>query len=194
MSDQNAGNLADEALVSLYLESQSSLYFDELYRRYAAKIFGKCISLLRNEAAAADATQDIFMKLLLNLSRFSGQSKFSTWVYSITYNFCIDVIRKQKKRQMQSSAPEDLPDEEVQEISDAELLEIKVNRLKMVLDEMNPNDKVILLMKYQDGMTIADIAEGMALTESAVKMRIKRSKHKCKAIYDKLFKTRSDEE
>ena len=156
------------------MESQSSQYFDELYRRYAAKIYGKCISLLRNDAAAADATQDIFMKLLLNLSRFSGKSKFSTWVYSITYNFCIDVIRKQKKRQIQSNAPEDLPEEEVQEISDAELLEIKVNRLRTVLDEMNPNDKVILLMKYQDRMTIAEIAEGMALTESAVKMRIKR--------------------
>ena len=194
MGNENVANVTDESLVSLYLDTQSGKYFDELYKRYAAKIFGKCISLLRNDAAAADATQDVFMKLLLNLSKFSGQSKFSTWVYSITYNFCIDLIRKQKKRRLQSSAPEDLPEEKVEEISDAELLEIKVDRLKKVLDEMNPNDKVILLLKYQDGMSIADIAEAMSLTESAVKMRIKRSKQKCKAIYNNLFKTTSDEE
>ena len=97
---------------------------------------GKCISILKNEAAALDATQEIFMKLLLNLSKFTAKSKFSTWVYSISYNYCIDVIRKAKKQQkVKSELPQ--KEEEVlgEEMSDAALLEVKIERLEVVLEK-----------------------------------------------------------
>ena len=72
--------------------------FEQLYDRYSGKIFGRCISLLRNEVAAMDATQEVFVKILLNLSKYNGRSSFSTWVYSITYNYCIDHIRREKRK------------------------------------------------------------------------------------------------
>ena len=53
--------------------------------------------MLADHGMARDATQDVFIKILLNLSKFTEQSSFSTWVYSITYNYCIDLIRKKKK-------------------------------------------------------------------------------------------------
>ena len=87
----------DEGLIRSYLDTQDSEYFNLLYTRYAAKVYNKCISLLKNEAAAQDATQDIFLKIFLNLSKFKGQAKFSTWVYSITYNYCIDLLKKGKR-------------------------------------------------------------------------------------------------
>ncbi len=181
--------LSDSDLVSLYIETQNGIYFDNLYNRYAGKVFGKCVSLLRSEFDATDATQEIFMKILLKMSTFTGSSKFSTWIYSITYNYCIDVIRKKKKNQViVSKPPEELPEKKGEEISDAELLEVKVSQLKIVLDNMNSSDKVILLMKYQDGMSIIEIAEMMRLSESAVKMRIKRAKQKFKETHDKTFK------
>ena len=159
-----------------------------MYERYASKILGKCISILKNEAAALDATQEIFMKLLLNLSKFSAKSKFSTWVYSISYNYCIDVVRKRKKQQnLLAEVPRTKEDEDVDEISDAELLEVRIERLEIILDMMNPDDKIILLMKYQDEMSIADISENLRISESAVKMRIKRAKMKFKRIHDSTF-------
>lgn len=190
MTPSRVKALPDEELVARYLETQDGIYFNTLYDKYAGKVFGKCISLLKNEFDATDATQDIFMKILLKMSTFGGQSKFSTWIYSITYNYCIDRIRRQKKEQMVTSqAPEELPEKEVSEVSDAQLLEVKVLQLKKVLDEMNSNDKVILLMKYQDGLSITEISEMMKLSESAVKMRIKRAKHKFKLTHEKTFKS-----
>lgn len=143
--------------------------------------------MLKNEAAAKDATQEIFTKIFLNLSKFSERSKFSTWVYSITYNFCIDTIRKRKKeKKLFSDEIENAPDI-IEEISDDSLLQMEVKRLGKVLNEIPSGDRAVLLMKYQDEMSIKEIAEILDKTESAIKMKIKRAKHKAQKVYRDIF-------
>ena len=180
--------IKDEKLVELYLTTQDSRYFDLIYDRYARKIYARCISFLKYDNEAEDATQDIFMKILLNLSKFRKASRFSTWVYSITYNYCIDRIRKKKKQDnLTSQTPiENLDVEE--EVDDSFILEAEVKRLKIVLEKVPENDKAVLLMKYLDEMSIKEIAETQNKTESAIKMKLKRAKHKYKQIYFELYK------
>ncbi len=181
--------MKDSEVIHNYLETQASRCFDLLYRRYASKIFSKCISLLKDEVLAEDATQEIFTKIFLNLARFGEKSQFSTWVYSITYNYCIDFLRR-KKKQMDifSDEMEKTPDVPEDEVSDKVLLELELGRLKTVLENLPPGDRAILLMKYQDGMQIRDIAEVLDKTESAVKMKIKRAKARAMQIREELFK------
>ncbi len=182
---------SDSELVQLYLRTRESAYFTMLYRRYSTKVFSKCISLLRDEGQAQDATQDIFIKVYTNLAKFSERSKFSTWLYSVTYNYCIDYIRRKKKlKNVFSDEMESAPDM-VEEVDDSELLEIEVERLKVILDRIPPGDKAVLLMKYQDDMSIRDIAEGLDKTESAIKMKLKRAKHKALLVYEGLYKKNS---
>jgi len=153
------------------------------------KIYSKCISMLKNESKAIDATQEIFMKIYLNLAKFDERSKFSTWIYSITYNYCIDFIRKQKKEtKLFVDEQDNLPDIIV-EVPDTALLEMEVKRLKVVLEKLRPDDRAILLMKYQDEMQIKEIAAALDKTESAIKMKIKRAKHKAQKIYQDIFPT-----
>ena len=180
--------MSDEDVIKEYLATQNSAYFDVLYKRYSGKIFGKCISLLKEEAKAADATQEVFMKILINLSKFSGKSKFSTWIYSITYNFCIDMIRREKKDpSMLVDNMESNYDKE-DDVEDIYLLEMKVKRLKVILEEIPTMDKSILLMKYQDEMSIKEISTIIDKSESAVKMKIKRAKQKFKKTYKEVYK------
>lgn len=181
--------MTDEEAIALYLETQNANYFNILYDRYSSKVFGKCFSLLKSESRAQDAAQEIFVKVLLNLSKFSGKSKFSTWLYSITYNFCIDMIRKNKKNI--GVLVDDISaygDEVVDEIDDSEIMEKNVVRLKKVLDEIPAGDKAILLMKYQDDFSIKDICGILNKSESAVKMKIKRAKEKFVKTYKALYK------
>ena len=143
--------------------------------------------MLRNKPLAKDATQEIFTKIFLNLSKFSGRSKFSTWIYSITYNFCIDTIRKRKKeKKLFSDEIDDAPDI-IEEIPDEALLEMEIKRLKRVLNEIPSGDRAVLLMKYQDDFSIKEIAEILDKTESAIKMKIKRAKHKAQKVYRDIF-------
>ncbi len=149
----------------------------------------KCLSMLKDYNEAEDATQDIFVKILLKIGDFTGKSKFSTWLYSITYNYCIDLIRK-KKKNPNVFVEEFGEDEKItEEIEDALLLETKVSRLKVILEEMSPLDKSVLMMKYQDDMSIRDICEVFDKSESAIKMKIKRAKEKFIKIYDQKYKT-----
>jgi RNA polymerase sigma factor (sigma-70 family) len=179
---------SDSELISLYLSEQNTTYFTLLYRRYAGKVFAKCISMLSDDGMARDATQDIFIKVLLNLGKFTEQSSFSTWVYSITYNFCIDIIRKKKKNILIFS--EDvgkISTEKEADIPDSVILEMETNRLEKVMDAMPPGDKAILNMKYIDDLQIKEIADALNKTESAIKMQIMRAKAKAQGLYEDMY-------
>jgi len=185
-----SATLSDSQLIALYLQEQDTRYFSQLYRRYASKVFAKCISMLADHGMARDATQDVFIKILLNLSKFTEQSSFSTWVYSITYNYCIDLIRKKKKNiliftedmgRMGTEADANIPD--------SVILEMETNRLEKVMDKLPVGDKAILDMKYTDDMSIKEIGEVLNKTESAIKMQIMRAKIKAQGIYEDMFGT-----
>lgn len=179
----------DAEVIRAYLATQDARYFSQLYRRYANKVYGKCISILKNDAAARDAMQDIFVKIMLNLGNFGEKSQFSTWVYSITYNYCIDAIRKKKKEKtLFSEDIERTPDVAADEVPDQFLLEMDMQNLKAVLEALPDSDRLILIMKYHDDMSIRDIAEILSKTESAVKMKIKRAKEKAKELFETKFK------
>ncbi|MCF6314238.1 MAG: sigma-70 family RNA polymerase sigma factor, partial [Verrucomicrobiales bacterium] len=104
-----------------------------------------------------------------------------------TYNFCIDFLRKKKKDK--SIYFDDLSQYEgvIDEIDDKELLEVKLDKLKVIMERIPPADKAILMMKYLDGMSIREIGEAIDKTESAIKMQIKRAKMKFVRVHQSLF-------
>lgn len=175
--------MEDESLVKAFVARQANPCFELLYRRYARKVFAKCISMLKDEVKAGDATQEIFTKVFVNLSKFNFKSKFSTWVYSITYNYCIDALRKQQRRgAIFSDELDDAPDEVVPEVSDAEMAEIKIDMLQKVLAQLPAGDRILLEMKYKEGQQIKEIAALLNKSDSAIKMKLKRAKAKAKRI------------
>ncbi len=183
-------DMSDADIIRLYLKTHNTTLFDILYRRYAGKVYSKCISILKDDTLAQDAMQDIFTKIYLNLSKFGEKSQFSTWVYSIAYNYCIDFLRR-KKRERDLFADEthaqnagELADDD----SNESILEIEATKLEKILADLSADDRIILLMKYQDDMSIKEIAEQLDKTESAIKMKIKRAKEKVQRIYDQFYK------
>lgn len=182
--------MEDIAIIEAYRNRRHSTCFRLLHDRYAAKIYSKAITMLRDPDEAQDATQEIFTKIFLSLGKFQGQSKFSTWVYSITYNFCIDKIRKEKRsRELFTSEVDTPPDLEAEEDNDEALLHMQVNELRKVLAAMSEADRTLLLLKYKDGVKIKDIAKLFNKNESAIKMQLKRAKEKAKRIHQKSVKT-----
>lgn len=180
--------MKDLEVIHSYLDSQASRCFNLLYERYSGKVYAKCLTLLGDTALAEDATQEIFTKIFLNLARFNEKSKFSTWLYSITYNFCIDYIRRKKKEKaIFSDDIERAPDLAADDIPDKEMLELNLAQLEEVLESLNPGDRAILLMKYQDGDQIKDIAKQFGKSESAIKMQIKRAKERARKIRAQNF-------
>ena len=176
-------DLSDEELVRLYVETQRNTYFEKLYERYCDKVYRKCLSFTKDPVRAEDLTHDIFLKLVVKLSSFREQAKFSTWLYSITYNYCTDQLRSQNLRR-EVSMEDSWERLEVETGDDlAEMEEMEAQQLQRALLQLAPDEQAMLLMKYQDDISIREIAAINGLTESAVKMRLKRSRDKLRKSY-----------
>ncbi|CCH56047.1 RNA polymerase sigma factor sigW AltName: Full=Sigma-W factor [Fibrisoma limi BUZ 3] len=175
--------IADEELVSLYIETQRNAYFEALYERYCDKVYRKCLSFTKDPMRAEDMAHDIFLRLVIKLGSYQRQAKFSTWLYSITYNYCVDQVRSSQHRH------EVYMDEgwELVDVSDdedtTELAEMQVQQLQRAMNQLTPEEQSILMMKYQDDFSIRDIADMHQTTESAIKMRLKRTRDKLRKYY-----------
>ena len=176
----NVKKLTDEQLVAHFIETQKNLYFEQLYDRYSDKVYRKCLSFVKDDAKAEDFTHDIFLKLVLNLSSYKETAKFSTWLYSITYNYCIDQTRVSKKySEVGLDENFDVPDDD----DDAEIAELEAQQLNKAMKLILPEEKSILMMKYQDDLSIKEISDSLDISESAVKMRLLRAKEKLRKVY-----------
>ena len=180
--------LSDEELVKTILETNNSLLFSILYDRYAKRIYNRCYSFARSADEAEDLTQDVFLMIYVKLGSFQGRSKFSSWVYALTYNFCVNYVNRNKERRIKDKTEQiDLNELNLMaDIEDKSLFKMRSENLKKVLEQAPPEDRTILLLKYQDDVPVKELARVLEIGESAVKMRLKRAKARLVESYNAL--------
>lgn len=170
------------------LHKRDSKLFGVLYDRYANKVYRKCLSFVHDESGAQDMVHDIFLKVYMKLAKFEGRSRFSTWLYAISYNYCVEYYRKAKKsRTVDIDETYNLGEDD--DFTEQELFSLRAEQLKRALENIPPEDKMILLMKYQDDMSIKELSVNLDISESAVKMRLKRARQKVKVMIEKMERT-----
>ncbi|MDY0780727.1 sigma-70 family RNA polymerase sigma factor [Tenacibaculum sp. IB213877] len=191
MKTIDATKLSDEELVKKIVENNDTHLFAILYDRYGRVVYNKCYGFCKSKEEAQDLAHDVFVQLFVKIRMFKGKSKFSTWLYSFTYNFCVNYVQRNsaKKKEKNTIVTDVIKDEDINDnqIDDASLFEMKSDLLAKALEIIDPADKMILLMKYQDDMSLKEIQESLDLKESAVKMRLKRAKEKVVKAYNELL-------
>lgn len=178
--------LSDEGLAIQLKETGDQRFFAELAKRHEKKILKKCKSYVKQEEASEDLMQEILIKVFLRIKDFRNEAKFSTWLFTIIHSTCIDYLRKHKKN-VHSVITEKLS-EEVGDIieSEEEISEALSEKVLLeLLEQMTPEEKMLLLLKYKEKHQIRDIQKTLNLSESAVKMRLKRAKEKINKLYYK---------
>lgn len=180
-------NLTDEELVEKIVNTKNDILFGILYERYSHLVYNKCYGFTKTRVEAEDLTQDVFVKLFQKLSSFQGKAKFSTWLYAFTYNMCVDYINKHVLKKV-STNDIDVEDYSLLqiEVADSSLFLLKEKTLKKALEVIAPEDKMILLLKYQDDFSIKHIMTVLEISQSAVKMRLKRAKARLIEAYNEL--------
>ena len=177
----NYRKASDEQIIEAIIHEGKTDLFNLLYDRYADKVYRKCISFAHDQDVAKDMVQDVLLKVFTKLSKFKGNSRFSTWLYAITYNYCVEYYRRSSRFPTTDIEDEiDLAEEDDQQEKD--LLALRAEKLKAALDLITPEDRVILLAKYQDDTSIKDLTEQLDISESAVKMRLARARKRVKDI------------
>lgn len=179
-------NLPDEEIVHLILDSGNNDLYSLLYDKYQKRVYSKCMTLLKNEGLANEFTKEIFSKVFESLPSFRNKSSFSSWLYAVTTNHCIDFLRNKKKLHYPKWDREnELPDI-IDETSD-EMPVFNYDDLMKVLELIHPEEKALVLMKYQDNLSLKEIGQSLRITEDAAKMRLKRAKARILFLFKKEF-------
>lgn len=173
--------IKDEELIHMYLSTRQNQYFETLYQRYSNKVYRRCFSLTKCSAKAEDYMHDIFIRVHSNLGNFKARSTFSTWLYSISYNYCMDQIR-QSQRLTMVMIDEDMEHYIADEV-ESDHREEQIQTLNMAIKTVSSNEAMLLKLKYEEDLDIKEIAEKFNLKDSAVKMRLKRTRDKIRSHY-----------
>jgi RNA polymerase sigma-70 factor (ECF subfamily) len=153
-------------------------------KRYQASVFRKSLSMLKNREEALDITQDIFIKVFHALPEFRRDATFTTWLYAITVNTCLNHLEKMQRRpwwwlsQEVNEVRIDIQqDEELFLIANqmVENAELK-SAIQRTMQALSPTEQEVLRLRYFEEMEYQAIAERLGIGLSAVKMRIKRAR------------------
>lgn len=153
--------------------------FELLYTGYVHKVYQKCLSMTGDSEEAYDHTQDIFLKVLDRLSTFQQRSSLSTWLYTITYNHCIDTLKRRKRYGTEPIFAQlsEQTEAAVPELEDGYLYQLAL------LNQLPKSERLLLKMRYEQRRSIKEIGQQYGIQESAVKMRLKRTRDRLKMLY-----------
>ncbi|WP_224999416.1 RNA polymerase sigma factor [Cesiribacter sp. SM1] len=183
MSNKNLHTTKEGVLIAAAVQGdQSSL--SKLYTRYYPKVAYRCLSIVKDKATADDLAQDVLLKAIEKLPLFQLQASFSTWLYSIATNHCLEHLRKEKQHQSVSLEEGmhiciDEPEQETQF-----LLGSLEKNLSIYLKQMSKEDQSLLIAKYCKNKSIRELQDIYSLSASAIKMRLKRSKERLAQLLD----------
>jgi RNA polymerase sigma factor (sigma-70 family) len=148
----------------------------EIYDRYSGRIYNFAFRFLRNSEAAEDATQEVFVKMLKHANQFHGDAKLSTWLFSITANWCRDYLRKADNKSKESDdvlitlpAPSELAPDRNLERRESE------QRVRRALESLTAEQREAILLSRYQGLSYAEIAQIAGCSEGAVKTRVFRA-------------------
>lgn len=179
-------NLSDADIVGKLKTGDSTKYFELLYNRYYKKVLDKCYSLVKSRNTAEELTEDVFSKVYEKIASFKQLSSFSSWLYSITYNHCIDYLREKKKLHYPNwSRENEIP--EITDETEETIEDIDYEKVMKILELIHPEEKALLLMKYYDNLSIKQIGTALRISEDAAKMRLKRARTRVLYLYTKKY-------
>ncbi|MGG4217147.1 sigma-70 family RNA polymerase sigma factor [Paenibacillus jamilae] len=164
-------------------EIQDYAYIVQEYQR---QIFVYCWRLLGNEQEAEEAVQDIFVNAFEKISRYKPAAGFSSWLYKMAYHHCLNLIRRkklQRKFRLSLFTSTNGTSDSAAQIMERQLFSEPLSR---ALDQLNAEERNLLVLRIFEEKTFGEIAEIMNKSEDATKKKYGRTKTKLKKIMEPL--------
>lgn len=178
--------IADEALMIRFQSGDRSA-FALLVRRHQSPLYNFAVRQLRNPSAAEEVVQDAFVRVVHNAAEFKHASRFSTWLYTITRNLCIDHVRKRSLRnhpsldepkhgQSEGGEGPTLGDRTADGRANVERTAVAGEireRLLAAVDELPDEQREVFLLREVSNVPFKEIAEIVGVPENTVKSRMR---------------------
>lgn len=179
------GEATDEMLMVRYQRGDRAA-FAELLRRYKTPIYNFVLRQLRQPSLAEDVTQETFLRVVQNAAEFKHESRFSTWIYTISRNLCVDQLRRAAHRKHASvdqavrSGEDDRPLIETladhhprANVERASASSEVAESIVRAVDALPEDQREVFLLREIAGLSFKDIAEVTGAGENTVKSRMR---------------------
>lgn len=158
--------------------------FEEIVTLFQHRLYHVCYRMLGSREEAEDIAQEAFVRAYINIQTYDQKRKFSTWIFRIATNLCIDRLRKKKPdyyldatvrgtegltMYSQIRAPEDLPEEEVEKLETQERVQHEINKL-------SERYRTVIILRYLEELPLQEISDILGLPLGTVKTRVHRGR------------------
>lgn len=182
--EQNPGSLTDEQLLKLHSERKDKEIISIFFDRYIHLVFASCMKYLRDEEQAQDAAMEIFECLHEKLLKHEVEF-FKSWLYMLTRNHCLMILRKQKQvgfiHKIEDFRNIFVENDEELHHNEGKILEEALN---MFLEMLKPEQKLCVELMYIRGMSYKEIAVETGYALNNVKSFIQNGKRNLKLMFD----------
>ena len=164
--------------------------FSFLVEKYQKMVYTLALKLMKKPEEAEEMAQDTFIKAFHKIESYEGKSKFSTWLYSITYNACISELRK-RRIEFKSLDDRQISDQDEQKMHDyyrETKKEDQEKYLNMALEKLPEDDQVLVTLYYYESQSMDEISQITGLTVSNIKVKIHRARKRMYTILHELLK------
>lgn len=189
---------SEEAKLLKQAKNGDSKAFSELLKSHLPMIYNIAYRMSGNAEDASDMTQEAMIKLFKNLESFNFQSKFSTWVYRVATNACLDEIKKQKRHSNVLSIDNEKETEEgalqFEIEDDAPTPDVSLEKREVrelvaaALTRLSAEHRAVLVLRDIKGMSYEETARILNCGEGTVKSRLSRARKKLKEVLENEFK------
>lgn len=171
---KSTGSLTDAELMQRVSTKDDDRAFDELYRRHARRVMGFFYrQVRRDEERASDLMQDTFMRVWAGRQRWSSDADFLPWLFTIAYNICKNEYRYKDYQsgyeQHVLNTQDEVQEAEVEIALDSRIFD---QALRTLLDEMPPDARTLFALRFEEELSVPQIAEVMGIPQGTVKSRI----------------------
>jgi len=155
--------------------------FSSLVEAYQKPVYNLAYRLLGNSVEAEDAAQEAFIRAYTKLDTYDPSRKFSSWMLSIASHYCIDMLRRRRKKVMSMDDLPPMVDLAMPSSTQPEHVVVKgqtADAVQQLLNTLPESYRAPVILRYWYDMSYKEIAETMGVTESTVKTRLHRARAK----------------
>lgn len=187
--------MTEELLIKRAKKGDSKA-FSALLNEHLSMIYNIAYRMTGNPDDASDMTQEVMIKIFKNLDSFNQKSKFSTWVYRVATNTCLDELKKIRRKQTLSLDAEYETDDgsvsfEQEDLSPSPDEQAETNELKDIvaraITRLGEEHRVVIVLRDIKGLSYVEIAEILNCSDGTVKSRLSRARARLKEILEKDF-------
>lgn len=175
-------HISDQELLQQFYDTNDSALLGVLLQRYTMLLLGVCMKYLKNEEAAKDAVQQVFLKVIHEVRRYPVQY-FKSWLYMIARNYCLMQLRSSNVRGF-AEINDHIPDEPVAPGNAAER-EKTFQVMEAALEELNNEQKTCITLFYLEKRSYQEISQATGFTLMQVKSFIQNGKRNLKLLIEK---------